>query len=199
MGLFSVMKSENAVYVNLYNDSKFKTEIDGERVRLDIRANPYEANGARIRIDGKGKKFALALRVPTWAEDFSVKINGEAADATAKDGYLVIEREFGSDKIDISFRAPVKMRVINGKIAFTRGAIALARDKRLDDITRPIDIAARDGKTVRARRVKNTSFNSNIALEINTRDGKITLCDYAQAGKNFDDDDTGITVWQDKA
>ena len=199
MGLFSVMKGDDTVYVNLYNDTKFTTEIDGERVRLDIRANPYEANGARIKIDGKGKRFALALRIPTWADGFSVKVNGEAAEATEREGYLVIEREFGIDRLDITFRAPVRMRVINGKIAFTRGAIALARDKRLDDISRPLGISARDGKTVRAKRVKNTAFTSNIALEISTPNGKITLCDYAQAGKNFDDDDTGITVWQDKA
>ena len=115
-----------------------------------------------------------------------------------RDGYLLIERVWNdADTVDVSFRAPVKMRVINGKIAFTRGPITLARDKRLDDITRPLDMTTKDGKTVRSKRVKNTVFNSNIAVEIKTADGKIRLCDYAQAGKNFDDDDTGITVWQD--
>jgi DUF1680 family protein len=197
MGLFSVMKGERALYVNLYNDTKFRTELDGLGVRLDVRANPYEANGARIRVEGAGLKFALALRVPTWAEGFSVSVDGEAAEGEIKDGYFVIDRVWDSAKIDVKFRASVKMRVINGKIAFTRGAVALARDTRFDDISKPLHTSLRDGKSVRARRVKNTVFNSNVAFEIATKDGKITLTDYAQAGKNYDSDDTGITVWQD--
>lgn len=197
-GLFQIMKGEDGIYVNLYNDAKIKTEIDGEKVSLDVHANPYKSDGAKIKVGGKGKKFTLALRVPTWAEGFGVSVNSEPYSGVERDGYLLIERVWNdADTVDVSFRAPVKMRVINGKIAFTRGPITLARDKRLDDITRPLDMTTKDGKTVRSKRVKNTVFNSNIAVEIKTADGKITLCDYAQAGKNFDDDDTGITVWQD--
>ena len=198
MGLFSVMKNEGGVYVNLYNDTKFKTELHGSSVRVDMRANPYLANGARIKVEASGQKFALALRVPTWAEGFSVSVGTEEQKGEMKDGYLVIEREWqGVTCVDVKFRAPIKMRVINGKIAFTRGAVALARDTRLGDITKPLDITVKDGKSVRARRVKNTAFDSNIALELPTKNGAITLSDYAQAGKNFDDDDTGITVWMD--
>ena len=69
---------------------------------------------------------------------------------------------------------------------------------RLGDITSPVQIGARNGKNVRAKRVKNNAFVSNVAYEITTREGKITLCDYAQAGKNFDDEDCNITVWQEK-
>ena len=199
LGLFEVMKGEGGIYLNLYNDAKFKTEIDGEAVSIDMRADPYKADGARIKVKGCGKKFTLALRVPSWAENFSVRVGEKTGEWRVKDGYMLIDRVWdGCESVSVSFSAPVKMRVINGKIAFTRGAITLARDKRLDDITAPVRITAKDGRTVRARRIKNTAFDSNIAIEIKTKDTKITLCDYAQAGKNFDDDDTGITVWQDK-
>ena len=198
MGLFSVMKNEDGLYLNLYNDAKFKTELQGSPVRVDVRADPYLANGARIRVEASGQKFALALRVPTWAEGFSVSVGMEEQSGEMKDGYLVIHREWsGVAQLDVKFRAPIKMRVINGKIAFTKGAVALARDTRLGDITKPLDITVKDGKSVRARRVKNTAFSSNVAFEIPTKNGTVTLSDYAQAGKNFDDDDTGITVWMD--
>ena len=199
LGLFGFIKGNDGVYINLYNDSKLKTEIDGESVTLDMHANPYKADGAKIKVCGRGKRFALALRVPTWAEGFAVSVNSEPCEGRERDGYLVLERVWqGSDTVEIAFRAPVRMRVINGKIAFTRGAIALARDKRLDDIERPVALTVKDGKTVRAKRLKNTVFNANLTLEIKTRDGSIILCDYAQTGKNFDDDNTGMTVWQNK-
>ena len=197
-GLFGIMKGERSVYVNLYNDTAFKAEIGGVGIRLDMRANPYEANGAKIRIEGNGEAFILALRVPSWAESFTVSVNGERIESEAQDGYLRIDRAWNADAIDIRFRAPVRMAVVNGKIAFTRGAVTLARDNRFDDISKPISMSARDGKSVRARRVKNTLFDSNLTVEIETKDGTITLCDYAQAGKNYDDENSCITVWQDR-
>ena len=197
MGLFALMKNSEGVYVNLYNDCRFNTEIDGERIRLDVKADPYSSDGAKIRLDGKGKNFALDLRIPTWAEDFRVLVNGEIAQGEERNGYFIISRIWDKDRIDVRFKAPVKMRVINKKIAFTKGPIALAKDARLGDINAPIDITARDGKSVRTRRIKNNAFDSNLAYLIKTRDGEITLCDYAQAGKNYDDEKSEITVWID--
>ena len=198
LGLFAVMKAEQGVYVNLYNDCRFTTELGGENVRLDMRANPYESTGAKISIDGKGQRFALALRIPTWADKFTVTAGGEEVNAREENGYLIIDRVWSRDKVEVKLASPVKMRVINGKIAFTKGPIALTGDCRLGDISVPLNIKAKDGKSVRAKRVKNTAFDSNLAYEINTPDGKITLCDYAQAGKNYDDEHTGITVWHEK-
>jgi DUF1680 family protein len=198
-GLFQIMRGEGALYLNLYNDLRFTTEMGGERVRVDVRSNPYEGKDAIIKVQGSGARFTLALRVPSWAEGFAVSIDGERADGEMKDGYLLVDRIWsGSVTVKVRLGAKVRMRVINGKIAFTRGAITLARDTRLGDISAPVAITARDGKAVRARRVRNLAFGTNVAVEIPTRDGTITLCDYAKAGKNFDDENTGITVWQDK-
>lgn len=198
MGLFAVMKGEDGVYVNLYSDCRFKTEDFGEKVSVDVYANPYAYKGAKINVNGKGQTFNLALRIPAWAEDFAVYVNGEKAKGEQKNGYLVITRAWNKDKVELRFKTPVKMWVLNKKIAFTQGAITLARDCRFEDITKPVAITARNGKNVRAKRVKNTLFNSNVAYEVATKDGKITLCDYAQAGKNYDDENANITVWQEK-
>jgi len=186
------------VYVNLYNDCRFKTEDFGEKISVDIYANPYRYNGAKINVNGKGQTFALGLRIPAWAEDFAVYVNGEKVDGAEKNGYLVITRAWGKDKVAVRFKTSVKMWVLNKKIAFTQGPITLARDCRFEDITKPVAITARNGKNVRAKRIKNGVFNSNVAYEITTKDGKITLCDYAQAGKNYDDENANITVWQEK-
>ena len=198
MGLFAIMKGKGGVYVNLYNDCRFKTELDGSRVSLAVKADPYRSDGARIKLDGGGKSFTLALRIPTWAEDFTVLVNGQKIEAKEKNGYLLIYRVWQKDRIDLSFRAAVKMSVINNKIAFVKGPIALAGDSRFGDISKPLSLTVRDGKAVRARRVKNGLFSTNIAYEVNTKEGKIILCDYAQAGKDFDYENSGLTVWYDK-
>ena len=198
MSLYTVMHAEDGLCVNMYNDCRFKTDALGERVTLAMFANPYSASGAKINVNGKGQTFTLSLRVPEWAEGFSVSVNGESLDGCASDGYLKITRAWGSDKVKVSFKAPMKLNVRNGKIAFTKGAITLARDERLEDIRVPVSLATvKDGKNMRAKEIKNTVFNSNAAYELTTKNGKITLVDYAQAGKNYDEDNCTITVWQD--
>ena len=198
MSLYTVMKGADGVFVNMYNDCRFKTKEFGEEISLSMCANPYCYKGVKIAIDGKGQSFAVALRIPTWAEGFTAYVNGEKADGESNNGYMLIRRVWNKDKIELRFKTPVKATILNKKVAFTQGPITLARDSRFDDITRPVATSARNGKAIRAKRIKNGLFNSNVAYEITTKDGKITLCDYAQAGKNFDDEDSGITVWQDK-
>ena len=198
MGLFPIMKGEDGFYLNHYNDCRFATVFDGERVRIDVKGDPYNPSGAKIKVDGKGKSFALALRIPSWAEDFTVLVDGEPACGKEENGYLVIDRIWDKSRAEISFRAPVKMQVINKKIAFTKGPIALARDSRFGDVSEALDISVKNGKTIRARRIKNDVFRSNTAYEIKTKSGALTLCDYAQAGKNYDDEDSKITVWSDR-
>ena len=198
MGLFAIMKRDDGVYVNLYNDCIFKSKIDREQIRVSVKADPYSSNGAKIKVDGKGKSFTLALRIPTWAENFTVRVNGEETAGEEENGYFLINRVWEKDRVEVSFKASVKMHVINKKIAFTKGPIALAGDRRLYDISSPVSMSVRDGKKVRARRVSNVIFDTNLALEIKTRDGSITLCDYAQSGKNYDDENSKITVWMDQ-
>ena len=198
MGLFAVMKGKDGVYVNLYNDCRFQTSDFGEKISINVYGNPYRYKGAWLRVKGNGQAFSLALRKPEWAEDFTVYVNGERVVGEEKDGYAILRKEWGEDKVELRFKTPVKATVLNKKIAFTQGPITLARDCRFGDITAPVRIGARNGANVRAKRIKNELFATNVAYEIVTKDGKITLCDYAQAGKNFDDEDCNITVWQER-
>ena len=125
-----------------------------------------------------------------------VSIDGENCQGVIENGYLKICRVWGKNKVVVRFKVAVRAVLLNKKVAFTRGPIVLARDCRLDDIQKPISMNLRNGKNVRAKQVKNTAFTSNVAYQIQTKDGVVTLCDYAQAGKNYDEEKCDITVWQ---
>ena len=197
MGLFQVMTGKDRIFVNLYSDCAYKRKDSDGDVRVKIRANPYKCNGAKISVSGSGKRYDIALRVPVWAEGFFVTVNGEAVESVTENGYLILNRTWNNDRIDVRFNAPTKMRVLNGKLAFTKGPIVLTADKRLCDIEKPIKIKAKDGETVRAVRSKSTSFACNVSYNIKAASGTLTLCDYAQAGKNYDEEQSGITVWHE--
>ena len=195
MGLAGIMKSENGYCVNLYNDGVFE---DG--VRLQVKGDPYGTSGAKINVRGGGRTFELKLRVPDWAENFSVCVNGEKAAYAVKQGYAVLKKAWGSDTVTVLYDAPVKAVFMNGKIAFTRGAIVLSRDERFgDDLTAPVKVKEANGLVKGAKKVRNEVFCSNLAVKIKTESGEITLCDYAQAGKNYDDEHCNIAAWQPTA
>ena len=192
-GLSAVLKGEKGYYVNLYNDGKFKDE----NISLIVKGNSYTKTAVSITAKSNGKKARLFVRIPYWAEGAEVLVGGEKKQVEVSGGYAEIEGVFDNTKISVKYRTPVKMHVLNGKVAFTKGAITLARDGRLGDVAKPLYMSIKDGKSVRAKVVKNDKFNSNLAVEVFTKDGSVKLCDYSQAGKNYDEDDCIITVWQD--
>ena len=133
-GLSAITKRKNGFSVNLYTDFELKTEYKGDKILIKTSANPYGKSGAKINIDGKGKMFKLALRVPSYAKVLDIAINGEKLQHKSVNGYVSIERVWQNDVISLFWKAPLKAIYKNGKIAFKKGAVVLARDERFGDI-----------------------------------------------------------------
>lgn len=201
MGLTAVTENGDGFCFNIYSDAKIKTERDGKKVELDIKAGVYDGNGARIKIKSDGAEFVLRARIPSYAENFRVTINGENADYEIDKGYAVLGKVCDGDSVTVKFKAPIKAVKLNGKLAFYKGAITLARDERFgEDMKKPVKIdIKKDGRVPSAKIVKNDKFDSELTVKIQTADGEyITLCDYSSAGKNCDDDNRTVSVWCDE-
>lgn len=196
--LFAVMTGDDGAYVHLYNDGKFFVQTKEGELRLDLYANLYKRNKATIRVRGNGVNATIALRMPDWSKMFRVRVNGEAVNGIIEDGYYKLHGNWTDERIEITLDTRVKAVTKNGKIAFVKGPFVLARDERFEDITIPVQTTARNGRSVRVRAVKNDKFTSNVTYKKQTANGEITLCDYAQAGKNYDDEHCNITVWQER-
>lgn len=191
-GLFGIMKGESGYYINLFNDGILKTDD----IKISVKANVYTKNFAKIKVTGKGKVFSVNIRKPSWAENIAIYIDGENVDFNEEKGYIKLIQEWNTDEIIVKFKSPIKMHLLNGKVAYTKGPIVLARDCRLDDIAKLLNVMAKDGKNVSAKIVKNIKFYNNVTVSVKTKDDNILLCDYSSAGKNYDEDNCKITVWQ---
>ena len=201
MGLSAVTENDDGFCLNIYGDAKIKTERNGKKVVLDIKASVYDGNGARIKINSAGTEFVLRARIPSYAENFRVTINGENADYAIDNGYAVLCKVCDGDSVTVKFKAPIKAVKLNGKLAFYKGAITLARDERFgEDMKKPVKTEIKkDGRVPSAKIVKNDKFDSELTAKIKTADGEyITLCDYSSAGKNCDDDNRTVSVWCDE-
>lgn len=76
----------------------------------------------------RGEQFPLHLRLPGWSEGVKVTINGEQVDVAAKDGVIVINRNWShGDNLQVEFVAKVKASYwFDGGAAIERGPLLYA-------------------------------------------------------------------------
>ena len=192
--LEAALRSEGCLFIERFCDFKLDTHVGKVHVKVCGHADEFGGDKSEFIVDSDGATD-FAVRIPKKATSFSATIDGEKAEGSIVDGYFIIKnRKWNGEKIEIFCPQPVTAERLNGKIAFTKGEVVLARDCRLDEVDKPVRL--KNGEPIVYEKFDNQTFASNVAFEIATENGKIKVCDYAQAGKNYDDENCNITVWQ---
>lgn len=191
--LYKVSKSDDGIYINGYSDYLYQTEFSNQKIKIRVKANFYKSS--KIKINVTGGFIKLRFRIPNWCDNFKLIIDGILTSVNQEQGYALIEREWESNVIEILLGSSVKKVELNDKVAVTKGPIILARDERFDE---DVASAVEFGRTISGKQIKNNKFKANVTFAIKTKDGYITMCDYASAGKAFDDDKCKLSVWLDK-
>lgn len=195
-GLFGVLKTSNGLCVNLYQNGVIKTKIDEQAVTLSIEDRLLSEGRVNIKVDAKGS-FALMLRIPEWSSnDYVVLIDGAEVPTVEENGYITLEKDWNAQTICLKLDMSVKKHILNGKIAFKKGAYVLSQDPRLGCQSLSSHFLTNDFET---QIMENDKFPNNVTVRIKTGEQSVVLCDYAQAGKNFDDENCDISVWIDTA
>jgi DUF1680 family protein len=134
-------KVNNAFTVLMYEPGAVKEAItaeDGSTLVLQVKAETaFPENGLVTYTvnPSKAKKFSLNFRIPSWAVNYKIAVNG-VEQATASDEVAISRVWHDNDKIEVRFDMPVQ--VINGgpsypgRIAFKRGPQVLAVDSALN-------------------------------------------------------------------
>ena len=99
---------DSRLYVNLYSPSVLKWAAKGVTV-TQTTGFPVE-QGTTLRISGRAR-FDLLLRVPAWAAEFTVTVNGEKQRVNALPGtYVTLSRSWRNGDI-VRVRMPFALRV----------------------------------------------------------------------------------------
>lgn len=116
-------KTENAVVLSLYGDSKF----EDEEIKIIQSGNyPYKPETELDICFKSGEKKALKLRIPEWSENTVIFIDGKKADFEEVNGYAQITAE-KSCRVKISFTPVFKSHMsVDGGVYFTYGPFLLS-------------------------------------------------------------------------
>ena len=126
-------QGEGALLVNLYIPAEIDWQAQKAKLVLDT-AYPFEGT-ATLTLDqlARGRRFAIALRVPGWAEGKAVvTVNGRPAGAVFDRGYAIVARSWkAGDTLAITLPMALRLEATPGDdsmVAVLRGPMVLAGD-----------------------------------------------------------------------
>lgn len=123
--------SENGIAVNLYGGNTLNTQLaDGSRLKLEQKSMyPWEG-AVSIEIEEcKTESFEILLRIPAWASDSKIKLNGEELEEEIEAGsYVSINRRWKKGDV-ISLDMPMEANLVEGhpRIEEVRNQVAVKR------------------------------------------------------------------------
>ena len=123
--------SKNGVSVNLYGGNQLKTKLlDGTDLQLEQKTNyPWDGN-VKLKIKKcKSEPFEILLRIPDWAKNAAVSINGEKKKGKIKSGnFTKIKRQWKAGDV-IHLELPMEVQLVEGhpRIEEVRNQVAVKR------------------------------------------------------------------------
>lgn len=195
---WAVMQTAEGPAVNLYFPGQAETRTaSGGKVLLEM-ATDYPREGtARITVKpDQPETFTVALRIPAWSRQTSLKINGDTH-PVQPGTYAKINRPWRSgDQIELTL--DLQTRVVEapdgkGQIALQRGPVVLALDDRFVptqpdteiELDRNAAALAELKPNPQAAQQAGTWMAFEVPFLVNGAPKMLTLCDYSSAGNRW--------------
>src|SRR4051794_14638954 len=150
-GAYAYGKAEGKLWVHLYGGNTLDTILDGgERLRLTQQTEyPWDGR-VRITIDqAPGRPCSLSLRIPGWAREASLRVNGTPWAGRLEPGtYAEVDRAWSSgDVLELDLPMPVRLLEAHPLVEETRNQVAVQRGPIvycLESVDLPSDVKLSD-------------------------------------------------------
>ncbi|MCL5271200.1 MAG: glycoside hydrolase family 127 protein [bacterium] len=126
-------KDAAGLYVNLYLPSEAAWKVGDSDVKLTLTTEYPETETISLGLQtSRPARFPLRLRVPAWARDFTVQVNGAGYDAAAKPGaWATVDRAWqNGDRVEIRIPLRLRRQAVDTRhperVAVVRGPVVLA-------------------------------------------------------------------------
>jgi len=128
--LYSAVDGE--LYVSQFVGSDLETTVDGHEVTLSQSSSlPWEGR-VTLDVDADGA-VPVNVRVPSWATDVAVTVDGEAVESdvtTGEAAFVTLERDWDDTRVELEFeqtvefvRAHPAVEADSGRVAVERGPL----------------------------------------------------------------------------
>ena len=120
----------DTIFVDLYVGSEAELTLAGKNVQLSLRSQfPWQGSvSVTVHTDGR---YGLALRIPSWAKDYKIAVNGMTMKTEKQNGYVLLKQNWHKgDAISLEipmeatlYQASPEVRENIGRLAVQRGPL----------------------------------------------------------------------------
>jgi DUF1680 family protein len=123
--------SEKGLWVNLYGSNQLKTRLsDGSEIQLNQQTDYPWSGKIEIKVeDCPEKPFSVFLRIPGWASDAKIQINGMPQKVECRSGsYTELTRSWKKgDRIELNLPMETRLMEANPLVEETHNQVAVKR------------------------------------------------------------------------
>ncbi len=129
LGGYLYAQSESDLWVNLYVESRVQTELAGHKVKLEVLTEYPWRGVVHVAVRPESPtRFGLHLRLPSWCESPTLKVNGVPAMLTREQGYAVIRREWREgDRVELHLPMEPRLMEAHPQVEADRWQVAIQR------------------------------------------------------------------------
>ena len=129
VGGYFVSTAPDGVAFHLYGGISTAATIAGTQVAIRETSNYPWSGDIKIAVDPETPAaFDVKLRIPSWCEGWSAKVNGEAVTAKPADGYVTIHRTWSKgDRVTLDLPMPAERVYAHPAVIMDAGRVALKR------------------------------------------------------------------------
>ena len=175
IGQYIYGTNDDEIYVNLFIGSNLGTKYKGKDIEIKQETNyPIDNKIILKPVFNKEELITINLRVPSWCNSVTLKINNKLINSNTIKGYIEVQC-YSGDVIEYTLDMPIKLVHTNdnvkeniGKLALTRGPIIYVLEQQ--DQNMPL-------KDIQIPSNAFTSVNTNLmgglpTIDCNSRDGE---------------------------
>ncbi len=129
LGGYAFEQSDSEIFVNLYVNGNFRTEIAGCTAEIQTETSyPWDERvSIRVKTEREAE-FTVAVRVPDWCGNWTVSVDGGEYTGKLQKGYLYIERKWnGTSVIELTLKMPVRLMAAHPRVRDDVGKTAVMR------------------------------------------------------------------------
>ncbi len=195
---WAIMSTADGLVLNWIGAGRFSTRLaDGTPLVVTSSGDAWRDGTTELRLQTEAAgPFLVRLRIPAWASEPSVSLNGNPVSAVPSGSYLDLKRAWkADDRLVLNFHPPLRYvagaNETAGKVSLYRGPLLLAFDQSwngFDESAIPVvDLKALTNSRLVSLPAADTELKRLVQpwvlVKVPTVDGRpLNLVDFASAG-----------------
>ena len=124
---YVLLSNEARAVLHQYMTGRYAASVAGGEVWMELTTDyPWDGTVTIQVAEAPAGRWELALRVPNWAEQPMLTVNGTAVDTAPADGWWVVGREWNDgDEVVLVLPLEPRFTVADQRLDAARGAVAI--------------------------------------------------------------------------